>query len=568
MLAAVRSAAVLGIDAYDVLVEVDVALGLPMWTIVGLPAGAVKESRERVSAALLNSGFVVPARRVTVNLAPGDQRKDGTAFDLPIALGYLAATGQLDAASLASVVAIGELGLDGSLRPVRGALSVARRLAASGRRKRDAISDVTLVLPPPNVAEASLVSKLALSAPPTLTSIVAQLEAGRLDPPGAGLNDTSAAPVAESVDLADVVGQEVAKRALEIAAAGAHALLMIGPPGAGKTMLARRLPTILPALTEEEALEVVAIHSVAGLLAPNAAVSVARPFRAPHHTLSAAGLIGGGSNPRPGEVSLAHHGVLFLDELQEIPRHVLDALRQPLEDGRVVIARAATSVAFPAQFTLVGAMNPCPCGRAGDPRGGCSCAASEIAHHQSRLSGPLADRIDMQVRLSAVPLRELGKREGGESSAAVRARVEMARARQRDRYRGVPRVRCNAHAAGRWLDTRTPVDDDARELLASAAERSGLSARAYHRVLKVARTIADLDDATAVAWTHVAEALRYRPLEMREGEAVSARRSPSDSSATEPAVSSKLAPRTRATRPKEPPVVTGTETPGVVPSSN
>jgi magnesium chelatase family protein len=548
MLAAVRSAAVLGIDAYDVLVEVDVALGLPLWTIVGLPAGAVKESRERVSAALVNSGFVVPARRVTVNLAPGDQRKDGTAFDLPIALGYLAATGQLDADALASVVAIGELGLDGSLRPVRGALSVARRVASAGHRKRDANSRATLILPPPNVAEASLVSKLALCAPPTLTAIVAQLEAGELDPPGAGLNDTSTPPPAESVDLGDVVGQDVAKRALEIAAAGAHALLMIGPPGAGKTMLARRLPTILPALTEEEALEVVAIHSVAGLLAPNAAASVARPFRAPHHTLSAAGLIGGGSNPRPGEVSLAHHGVLFLDELQEIPRHVLDALRQPLEDGRVVIARAATSVAFPAQFTLVGAMNPCPCGRAGDPRGGCSCAASEIAHHQSRLSGPLADRIDMQVRLSAVPLRELGRREGGESSAAVRARVEMARARQRDRYRGVHRVRCNAHAAGRWLDTRTPVDNDARELLASAAERSGLSARAYHRVLKVARTIADLDDATAVAWTHVAEALRYRPLDSKEMDGLSLPRNASDRSTNGDGDSSKLAPRTRAAR--------------------
>ena len=378
------------------------------------------------------------------------------------------------------------------------------------------------MLPPPNVTEASLVSKLTLAAPTTLVEAVAQLRAGRLDPPRASENEGASTPPAEAVDLADVVGQDVAKRALEIAAAGAHALLMIGPPGAGKTMLARRLPTILPALTEEEALEVVAIHSVAGLLTPTGAASVTRPFRAPHHTLSAAGLIGGGSNPRPGEVSLAHHGVLFLDELQEIPRHVLDSLRQPLEDGRVVIARAATAVTFPARFTLVGAMNPCPCGRAGDPRGGCACASSEIAHHQSRLSGPLADRIDMQVRLSAVPVRDLGKQEGGESSASVRARVERARARQRARYRGVTRARCNAHAAGRWLDTRTPVDSDARDLLASAAERSGLSARAYHRVLKVARTIADLDDSMAVAWTHVAEALRYRPLDARSAETVAA----------------------------------------------
>jgi magnesium chelatase family protein len=518
MLAAVRSAAVIGIDAYDVLVEVDVALGLPAWTIVGLAAGAVKESRERVSAALANSGFAVPPRRVTINLAPADVRKEGTAFDLPIALGFLAATGQLDAESLTGIVAIGELGLDGRLRPVRGALSVARRLPGLRRKRRGNEGGVTLVLPPPNVPEASLVTRLALSAPATLTDVVAQLEARHLEAPRPADTASRAAPAEDSVDLADVVGQDVAKRALEIAAAGAHALLMIGPPGAGKTMLARRLPTILPALTEEEALEVVAIHSVAGLVAPNATVSVARPFRAPHHTLSAAGLIGGGSNPRPGEVSLAHHGVLFLDELQEIPRHVLDALRQPLEDGRVVIARAAMAVAFPSQFTLVGAMNPCPCGRAGDPRGGCACAASEIAHHQSRLSGPLADRIDMQVRLSAVPLRELGRSEGGESSAAVRARVELARARQRERYRGVSRVRCNAHAAGRWLDTRTPVDSDARDLLAAAAERSGLSARAYHRVLKVARTIADLDDSAAVHWPHVAEALRYRPLELREDE--------------------------------------------------
>jgi magnesium chelatase family protein len=513
VLAAVRSAAVLGIDAYDVTVEVIVSLGLPGWTIVGLPAGAVKESRERVSAALTNSGFEVPPRRVTINLAPADQKKDGTGFDLPIALGFLAATNQLDPSSLDSIVAIGELGLDGALRPVRGTLSVARRVAAANKKLGQRGHPARLILPPPNVGEAALVSQLALSAPATLVEIVAQLSAGALAPPGLSGGEASALPPPEQVDLADVIGQDVAKRALEIAAAGAHALLMIGPPGAGKTMLARRLPTILPSLSEEEALEVVAIHSVAGLLTPGSVASVTRPFRAPHHTLSAAGLIGGGSNPRPGEVSLAHHGVLFLDELQEIPRHVLDSLRQPLEDGRVVIARAATAVTFPSQFTLVGAMNPCPCGRAGDPRGGCNCALSEIAQHQSRLSGPLTDRIDMQVRLSAVPVRELGKRDGGESSASVRARVERARARQRTRYRGLTRVRCNAHVAGRWLDTRTPIETDARDLLASAAERAGFSARAYHRVLKVARTIADLDDADSMAWTHVAEALRYRPLD-------------------------------------------------------
>ena len=511
MLAAVRSAAVLGIDAYDVTVEVDVSLGLPQWTIVGLAAGAVRESRDRVSAALANSGFDVPHRRVTINLAPADVRKEGSAFDLPIALGFLAATQQLDMSALESVVAIGELGLDGTLRPVRGTLSVARRVAAANKKLGKTGCPARLVLPPPNVGEASLVSQLALSAPETLAEIVTQLCAGALAPPNTSAPD--AVQPGEQVDLADVIGQDVAKRALEIAAAGAHALLMIGPPGAGKTMLARRLPTILPSLSEEEALEVVAVHSVAGLLTPGSVSSVTRPFRAPHHTLSAAGLIGGGSNPRPGEVSLAHHGVLFLDELQEIPRHVLDSLRQPLEDGRVVIARAASAVTFPSQFTLVGAMNPCPCGRAGDPRGGCNCALSEIAQHQSRLSGPLTDRIDMQVRLSAVPVRELGKREGGESSASVRARVESARARQRTRYRGLTRVRCNAHVAGRWLDTRTPIETEARDLLAAAAERAGFSARAYHRVLKVARTIADLDDADSIAWTHVAEALRYRPLD-------------------------------------------------------
>ena len=509
MLATVYSGAVYGVDAYSVEIEVNAGHGDPQTVIVGLPDAAVKESKDRVHTAIVNSGYKPHIGRTTINLAPADIKKEGPIFDLPIAIGMLAAQEEIKTEILDRFAFVGELALSGEVRRAKGVLPITMCARKDGRHG--------IIVPADNAEEAGVVEGIDVYPVRTLRQTAEFLEGSNEERPfRVDLDRVFRDLLDHEDDYADVKGQEQAKRAIEIAVAGGHNMLMIGPPGTGKTMLAKRMPSILPEMTLQEALEATRIHSVAGTLPSHAALIGRRPFRSPHHTISDAGLLGGGAHPIPGEVSLAHHGVLFLDELPEFKRSVLEVLRQPLEDGHVTISRAAVSLEYPAQFLLIASSNPCPCGYFGNGSQRCTCTPATIQRYMSRLSGPLLDRIDLHINVPAVPYKELAADPTGETSATIRDRVNRARTVQAKRFEARKGVFCNARMNSRDLRQFCHVDDKGHELLQTAIQRMGLSARAYDRILKVSRTIADLEQNEHVTARHVAEAVQYRSLDRQQ----------------------------------------------------